>query len=108
MATPPTGRSTPATNVAWASTFVRGVQPVAELAAKADVLVEGFGLAPWRRWGSLPTHQAQNPGLIIVRISGFGQTGLYAPRPGFGTLVEAMSGFSARNGFADREPVCHL
>ena len=57
-----------------------------------------MGLAP-------ATLHAQNPGLIIVRISGFGQTGPYAPRPGFGTLVEAMSGFSARNGFADREPV---
>jgi len=46
-----------------------------------------------------------NPDLIIVRISGFGQTGPYAPLPGFGTLVEAMSGFAARTGFADREPV---
>ncbi len=77
-----------------------------ELATGADVLVEGFrpgtleemGLAP-------PALHARNPGLIIVRISGFGQTGPYAPRPGFGTLVEAMSGFAARNGFADREPV---
>jgi crotonobetainyl-CoA:carnitine CoA-transferase CaiB-like acyl-CoA transferase len=46
-----------------------------------------------------------NPDLIIVRISGFGQTGPYAPLPGFGTLVEAMSGFAARTGFPDREPV---
>ena len=45
------------------------------------------------------------PRLIIVRVSGFGQTGPYARRPGFGTLVEAMSGFAARNGFDDREPV---
>jgi crotonobetainyl-CoA:carnitine CoA-transferase CaiB-like acyl-CoA transferase len=40
-----------------------------------------------------------------VRVSGFGQTGPYAKRPGFGTLVEAMSGFASRNGFDDREPV---
>jgi crotonobetainyl-CoA:carnitine CoA-transferase CaiB-like acyl-CoA transferase len=40
-----------------------------------------------------------------VRISGFGQTGPYAPHPGFGTLVEAMSGFASRTGFPDREPV---
>ena len=40
-----------------------------------------------------------------MRVSGFGQTGPYAPQPGFGTLVEAMSGFAARNGFPDREPV---
>jgi crotonobetainyl-CoA:carnitine CoA-transferase CaiB-like acyl-CoA transferase len=46
-----------------------------------------------------------NPGLVIVRVSGFGQTGPYAPLPGFGTLVEAMSGFAARSGFPDREPV---
>jgi formyl-CoA transferase len=48
---------------------------------------------------------ARNPGLVIVRVSGFGQTGPYAPLPGFGTLVEAMSGFAARTGFPDREPV---
>src|SRR5205807_1458793 len=48
---------------------------------------------------------AGNPDLIVVRISGFGQTGPYAELPGFGTLVEAMSGFAARTGFADREPV---
>jgi crotonobetainyl-CoA:carnitine CoA-transferase CaiB-like acyl-CoA transferase len=48
---------------------------------------------------------AANPDVIIVRISGFGQSGPYAPLPGFGTLVEAMSGVAARTGFADREPV---
>jgi crotonobetainyl-CoA:carnitine CoA-transferase CaiB-like acyl-CoA transferase len=48
---------------------------------------------------------ARNADLIVVRISGFGQTGPYAPLPGFGTLVEAMSGFAARTGFPDREPV---
>jgi crotonobetainyl-CoA:carnitine CoA-transferase CaiB-like acyl-CoA transferase len=47
----------------------------------------------------------RNPGLIVVRVSGFGQTGPYARLPGFGTLVEAMSGFASRNGFPDREPV---
>src|SRR6266705_2974675 len=77
-----------------------------ELAARADVLVEGFRPGTLEEMGLAPaTLHAQNPGLIIVRVSGFGQTGPYAPRPGFGTLVEAMSGFSARNGFADREPV---
>ena len=83
-----------------ASTLLR------ELAARADVLVEGFRPGTLEEMGLAPaTLHTQNPGLIIVRISGFGQTGPYAPRPGFGTLVEAMSGFSARNGFADREPV---
>lgn len=48
---------------------------------------------------------ARNPKLILVRVTGFGQTGPYRNLPGFGTLVEGMSGFAARNGFADREPV---
>ena len=48
---------------------------------------------------------ARNTGLVLVRISGFGQTGPYRDRPGFGTVVEAMSGFADRNGFPDREPV---
>ncbi|MET0681418.1 MAG: CoA transferase, partial [Burkholderiales bacterium] len=47
----------------------------------------------------------RNPKLVIVRISGFGQDGPYKRRPGFGTLIEGMSGFAAINGFADREPV---
>jgi formyl-CoA transferase len=46
-----------------------------------------------------------NPRLVIVRISGFGQEGPYRRRPGFGTLIEGMSGFASFNGFADREPV---
>jgi crotonobetainyl-CoA:carnitine CoA-transferase CaiB-like acyl-CoA transferase len=49
--------------------------------------------------------QARNPGLIIVRISGWGQDGPYRERPGFGSLVEGMSGFAAKNGFPDRPPV---
>ena len=48
---------------------------------------------------------ARNPRLVIVRVSGWGQNGPYRDRPGFGTLVESMSGYAARTGFADREPV---
>jgi formyl-CoA transferase len=47
----------------------------------------------------------KNPKLVVVRISGWGQDGPYRRRPGFGTLIEGMSGFAAINGFADREPV---
>jgi crotonobetainyl-CoA:carnitine CoA-transferase CaiB-like acyl-CoA transferase len=47
----------------------------------------------------------RNSKLVILRISGWGQTGPYRRRPGFGTLIEAMSGFASMNGFADREPV---
>ena len=48
---------------------------------------------------------ARNPRLVIVRVSGWGQTGPYAQKPGFGTLVEGMSGYAAKTGFPDREPV---
>ena len=48
-------------------------------------------------------HRA-NPKLVVVRISGWGQTGPYAQRPGFGTIVEAFSGFAQKNGFPDKPP----
>ena len=76
------------------------------LVATADVLIENFRPGTLEEMGLGPDIlHAANPGLVIVRVSGFGQTGPYAPLPGFGTLVEAMSGFAARTGFADREPV---
>jgi crotonobetainyl-CoA:carnitine CoA-transferase CaiB-like acyl-CoA transferase len=76
------------------------------LVATADVLIENFRPGTLEEIGLGPdVLLAKNPGLVIVRVSGFGQTGPYAPLPGFGTLVEAMSGFAARTGFPDREPV---
>ena len=79
---------------------------VRRLARDADVLVENFIPGRLEEMGLAPeVLHADNPGLIIVRVSGFGQTGPYRERPGFGTLVEAMSGFADRNGFPDREPV---
>jgi crotonobetainyl-CoA:carnitine CoA-transferase CaiB-like acyl-CoA transferase len=79
---------------------------VLKLAAGADVLIENFRPGTLEGMGLGPDklHQA-NPNLVIARVSGFGQTGPYAPLPGFGTLVEAMSGFASRTGFPDREPV---
>jgi crotonobetainyl-CoA:carnitine CoA-transferase CaiB-like acyl-CoA transferase len=76
------------------------------LVAKADVLIENYRPGTLEEMGLAPNilHKA-NPNLVIVRVSGFGQTGPYAPHPGFGTLVEAMSGFASRTGFPDREPV---
>jgi crotonobetainyl-CoA:carnitine CoA-transferase CaiB-like acyl-CoA transferase len=74
--------------------------------ATADVLIENFRPGTLEEMGLGPdVLLADNPGIVIVRVSGFGQTGPYAPLPGFGTLVEAMSGFAARTGFPDREPV---
>ncbi len=76
------------------------------LVARADVFIEGFRPGTIEEMGLGPdVLLARNPDLVIVRVSGFGQTGPYAPLPGFGTLVEAMSGFAARTGFPDREPV---
>jgi crotonobetainyl-CoA:carnitine CoA-transferase CaiB-like acyl-CoA transferase len=76
------------------------------LADTADVLVESFRPGRIEEMGIGPdVLHARNPGIIVVRVSGFGQTGPYRERPGFGTLIEAMSGFADRNGFPDREPV---
>jgi crotonobetainyl-CoA:carnitine CoA-transferase CaiB-like acyl-CoA transferase len=76
------------------------------LAAGADVFMENFRPGTLEKMELAPEVLLKvNPGLIILRVSGFGQTGPYAPLPGFGTLVEAMSGFAARTGFPDREPV---
>ncbi|MGI4808985.1 MAG: CaiB/BaiF CoA transferase family protein [Janthinobacterium lividum] len=72
----------------------------------ADVFIENFRPGTLEAMGLHPDLlRARNPRLVIVRISGFGQTGPYAKQPGFGTLVEAMSGFADRTGFPDREPV---
>jgi len=76
------------------------------LVAGADVMIENYRPGTLEEMGLGPDLlHARNPDLILVRISGFGQTGPYAELPGFGTLVEAMSGFAARTGFPDREPV---
>lgn len=76
------------------------------LVETADVFIENFRPGTLETMGLAPEKLlARNPELIVVRISGFGQTGPYAHLPGFGTIVEAMSGFADRTGFADREPV---
>jgi crotonobetainyl-CoA:carnitine CoA-transferase CaiB-like acyl-CoA transferase len=76
------------------------------LVEQADVMIENYRPGTLEEMGLGPdVLHARNPKLILVRVSGFGQTGPYRHRPGFGTLVEAMSGFADRNGFEDREPV---
>ena len=76
------------------------------LLPSADVFIENYRPGVLEKMGLSPeVLHAINPDLIVVRISGFGQTGPYSQNPGFGTLVEAMSGFAARTGFPDREPV---
>jgi crotonobetainyl-CoA:carnitine CoA-transferase CaiB-like acyl-CoA transferase len=76
------------------------------LLATADVFIENFRPGTLEEMGLKPDELiAVNEKLIVVRISGFGQTGPYAHLPGFGTIVEGMSGFAYRTGFPDREPV---
>lgn len=75
------------------------------LVPQAQVVVESFRHGGMEAFGLGPdVLHAANPRLVIVRISGWGQTGPYAERPGFGTLVEAFSGFAERNGFPDKPP----
>ncbi|GIU86146.1 MAG: CoA transferase [Acidimicrobiia bacterium] len=72
----------------------------------ADVLVENFRPGTLERLGLGPeVLQARNPRLVIVRVTGFGQDGPYASRPGFATTAEAMSGFAAINGEPDGAPL---
>ncbi len=84
----------------------RGRELLLDLIAGSQVLIENFRPGTLEAMGLSPEllHR-RNPGLVIVRVSGWGQDGPYRGRPGFGTLVESMSGYAARTGFADREPV---
>ena len=77
-----------------------------KLAATASVFMESFRPGVLEKMGLGPEVLLKvNPKLVIVRISGWGQDGPYHRRPGFGTVIEGMSGFAAINGFEDREPV---
>jgi formyl-CoA transferase len=83
-----------------------GADILRRLIPGADVFVESFRPGTLEQMGLAPdTLLAINSRLVVARISGWGQDGPYADRPGFGTLVEGMSGFASMNGFADREPV---
>ncbi|WP_280463252.1 CaiB/BaiF CoA transferase family protein [Nocardia carnea] len=76
-----------------------------DLAAEADVVVENFRPGTFERWGlSYAELSERNPGLIMLRVTGFGQHGPYAKRPAFGTLVESMSGFAHLTGQPDGPP----
>jgi crotonobetainyl-CoA:carnitine CoA-transferase CaiB-like acyl-CoA transferase len=82
-----------------------GAEVFLRLAASADVIVENFRPGTFEKWGLDPERlRADNRGLVLVRLTGFGQSGPYAQRPGFGTLAEAMSGFAFQTGPADRPP----
>jgi crotonobetainyl-CoA:carnitine CoA-transferase CaiB-like acyl-CoA transferase len=83
-----------------------GIEHMRRLVDTADVLVENFRPGTLERLGLAPDELlARNPGLVVLRVTGFGQDGPYAGRPGFATLAEAMSGFAAINGEPDGAPL---
>jgi formyl-CoA transferase len=84
----------------------RGQVVFEDLVSEADVLIENFRPGTFEKWNLAYEHLRElNQGLVMLRLSGFGQDGPYAERPGFGTLAEAMSGFAYLNGFPDRPPL---
>ena len=79
---------------------------IRRLVPGAAMLVESFRPGVLEAMGLAPEAlRAINPHLVVVRISGWGQDGPYAKRPGFGTVIEGFTGFASMNGFPDREPV---
>jgi succinyl-CoA:(S)-malate CoA-transferase subunit B len=79
---------------------------IKRLAARADVLAENFRPGTMERWAlGWDELRAVNAGLVMVRISAFGQTGPYRERPGFGRIAAAMGGISYLSGYPDRPPV---
>lgn len=83
-----------------------GQEVVKRLAAEADIVIENFRVGTMEKWGlGYDTLSKINPRLIMVRITGFGQTGPYASRAGFASVCEAMGGLRYISGFPDRPPV---
>lgn len=83
-----------------------GLELLKKLVRHSQVFIENFVPGGLEKMGLAPELLLElNPSLVIVRISGWGQTGPFRHKPGFGTLVEAMSGFAFLNGYADRPPV---
>ena len=83
-----------------------GAALLKRLVAQADVLVENFQPGTLEKWGlGWDVLKQHNHKLVMVRISGFGQTGPYSPRPGFGRIGNAFGGLSYLAGFPDRPPV---
>ena len=83
-----------------------GQDLVRRLVARSDVVLENFRPGTLERWGLGPERLRElNPGLVLVRVSGYGQTGPYRDRPGFGGVAEAVGGLRALTGYPDRPPI---
>jgi crotonobetainyl-CoA:carnitine CoA-transferase CaiB-like acyl-CoA transferase len=84
----------------------QGRELVCKLATSCDVLIENFKPGTMEKWGLGPEElKKQRPDLIYTRVSGYGQTGPYASKPGFASVCEAIGGLRHVNGFPDRAPV---
>ena len=86
--------------------MVEGQEVARRLARDADIVIENFRPGTLEKWGlGYDVLAADNPGLILLRLSGFGQTGPYRDRPGFGAIGESMGGMRHVTGFPERPPV---
>ena len=83
-----------------------GVKIIKKLIKNTDIIIENYRKGTLEKWGlSYEILSKINPALIMIRITGFGQTGPNSNRPGFGTLAEGYAGFAAINGYEDRSPL---
>jgi formyl-CoA transferase len=83
-----------------------GQEVVRRIASDADVVIENFRPGTLEKWGlGYDRLAAANPGLVMLRLSGFGQSGPYRDQTGFGTVAESMGGLRYVTGFPDRPPV---
>ena len=97
------GRNKRAVTLSMSTT--EGAEIFKELARDADVVIESFRPGTLERWGlSYEELSRENPGLVLARVTGFGQFGPYSNRPGFGTIAESMSGFAHVTGQPDGPP----
>ncbi len=82
-----------------------GQKIVKKLVARTDILIENFRPGKMESWGLGYDELSKiNPKLVMIRVTGFGQSGPYSNLPGFGTIAEAMSGFASVTGFSDKPP----
>lgn len=83
-----------------------GAELARQLATSADIVIENFRPGTLEKWGlGWDALHALNPNLIMVRVSGYGQTGPYSQRPGFAAIAECIGGLRYTSGFPDRPPV---
>ena len=86
--------------------LAEGQEVVRTLARDADIVIENFRPGTMEKWGlGYDRLAAENPGLIMLRLSGFGQTGPYRDQAGFGAIGESMGGLRYLTGYPDRPPV---